>query len=352
MSSQPETKQFYASLIEFNAQTKTAKLYIMNTSKNRNGWGVTAKALDEASPTIKGKPIGMGKGHKPGHYKDAESMDSGKFVTYENKTNYLLAEATIEDQETVSMINAGTLGPVSVVIHVFNVACSKCGKTFTTEENPHDHEHLKNGEAYEQVQSFRFHRVDFVDTPAYPQAGLMEMAENQNPQQALTFYAGFYESQGEKKPNSTEETQMADTIQKDPKIEELTAELDKTRKELEASTKKAEANESAAKELKARLDKIEKEAHDALVNETYQARKQAGLAGKEDEERTMLTAQTDAVLKMLKTDAEKTAKLTASATTTTGPKIQFTAKAKDDLTEAIKQKRAELGFAPKTKEEQ
>jgi len=90
---------------------------------------------------------------------------------------------------------------------------------------------------------------------------------------------------------------------------------------------------------------LDKESHEALVNETYQARAKAGIAGKETEEKTMLSAQADEVLKLFKSDAEKTASLTASVSKQ-APKVPFTAKATNDLAEAINQKRAELGFAP------
>ena len=55
---------FFASLLNLNENEHTAKFYIMNTSPNRNRWGVTAQALDEALPTLIAKKIGLGKDYK------------------------------------------------------------------------------------------------------------------------------------------------------------------------------------------------------------------------------------------------------------------------------------------------
>jgi hypothetical protein len=53
----------------------------MNTSRNRNRWGVTDKALEEALPTLKGKAIGMGANYKiDRHYPEGQTLDSGQLI--------------------------------------------------------------------------------------------------------------------------------------------------------------------------------------------------------------------------------------------------------------------------------
>jgi hypothetical protein len=340
-------KQFFASLIQFDAAAKTGTFYLMNTSRNRNGWGVTAKALDEALPTLKGKPLGMGKGYKPGHFKDAELMDSGKFTDYEGKGNYALGKAVIEDPQTVVMLQQGKLGPVSTVIHAYDVRCSKCLHQFKGTENPQEHECIKNGEAYEQIHSYAFKRFDFVDVPAYPQAGLMEMsAASNNSEVPLTLYASFYESQAVKTELGKEDKKMGENQEK--RIAELENQLKQASDSLKTAETKAQTQETAISEFKAELEKIKKAEHDTLVNETFEARRQAGLAGKEDEEKTMLQAQVDSTLKILKSDALKTASILES-TTKTQPKVTFTAQSQNELEAAIKEMRSTIGF-PETKE--
>ena len=61
---------FIAGLHRLDAANKKAVFYLMNTSRNRNRWGVTQKALDEALPSLLKKPLGMGKDYKLGHFAD------------------------------------------------------------------------------------------------------------------------------------------------------------------------------------------------------------------------------------------------------------------------------------------
>ena len=56
-------RSFLAGMLKFAVDAqgeRSALFYIMNTSKNRNRWAVTDKALEEGLPTLEGKPIGMG----------------------------------------------------------------------------------------------------------------------------------------------------------------------------------------------------------------------------------------------------------------------------------------------------
>ena len=83
----------------------------MNTTKNRNRWAVTDKALEEGLPTLKGKPIGMGAGYKiDKHYPDGQTLDSGKFVSTEKPGAYALGTASIEDDEDLGYDAGGQVG--------------------------------------------------------------------------------------------------------------------------------------------------------------------------------------------------------------------------------------------------
>jgi hypothetical protein len=349
MSQQAREKQFYASLIKLNAAAKTGTFYLMNTSQNRNGWGVTAQALDEALPTLKGKPIGMGQGYKLGHFPDKDSMDSGKFTSYENKGNYALGDASIEDEKTLTMMKNGEAAAVSVVIHVYAIKCSQCGKTFNMEDDIQAHQCIKDGKAYEQVTSFAFKRVDFVDVPAYPQAGLMDMNASSQQQEPFTLYASFYEAQAVKtEPFKEVNHKMAENPQ-EKRIADLEASLQKAAADLKEAEKKAATNETETKELKAELDKIKAAQHEQLVNEAYEARKQAGISGEEQVERKMLTAQDDSVLKIMKSDAEKTASIVEKSAKT-APKVRYETNTSTELEAAVKNMQATLGFKTETKE--
>ena len=76
-------RSFIAGLLSFasDAEGHKATFYIMNTSRNRNRWGVTDQALEEALPTLRGVKLGMGAGYKiDRHYPDGNTMDSGFFL--------------------------------------------------------------------------------------------------------------------------------------------------------------------------------------------------------------------------------------------------------------------------------
>ena len=126
------------------------------------------------------------------------------------------------------------------------------------------------------------------------------------------------------------------------KIADLEAANTKLSKDLEAAAKKASENEAETKTLKAQLDKISKEQHDAFVNEAYEARLKAGLAGKPEDEKIMLSAQSNETLTILKNDAVKTAALLNSVDTS--PKTKYAKSSGSDLDSAIKEMRANLGF--------
>lgn len=338
----------------------------MNTTPNRNSWGVTEQALEEALPTIKGSPIGMGKNYQLGHHPDEDSMNSGEFKHYIKPGSYALATAHITDTKTWEMMKAGELGPVSVVIDVYKESCSVCGEDLQElQSHWREHECIKTGKAHSLISSFKFHRVDFVDTPAYPQAGVLEMSAQAqaqaqaSPAENYRLFANFYQSQSQSqgvqnnknKPNLTGEKK---TLSNNT-IAELETANQTLRAELDATKKQADTNAQKATELQAQLDAIQKAAHDALVTEVHEARKTAELADKDEtKEKQMLTACTTEFLKILKTDAQKTA---AKLTTITEkpPKTQYQAsnsnhsysetnQYQEKLAEATKTVRAELGI--------
>ncbi len=331
----------------------------MNTTPNRNSWGVTEQALEEALPTIKGKPIGMGKGYKLGHFQPEDSIDAGAFISYEKPGSYAIGTAKYHDLTVWNMLQRGEGTAISTVIEVYREHCSLCGEDLKPlQEYWHDHECIKTGKAYSLVSSFKFIRFDHVDEPAYPQAGLLDMSAAVSDQELpLTMYAAFYESQlqgvqnNKNKPNLTGEKK---TLSNNT-IAELETANQTLRAELDATKKQADTNAQKATELQAQLDAIQKAAHDALVIEVYEARKTAELADKDEtKEKQMLTACTTEFLKILKTDAQKTA---AKLTTITEkpPKTQYQAsnsnhsysetnQYQEKLAEATKTVRAELGI--------
>jgi len=356
--------RFYASLYKLDAAAKTATIYLMNTSKNRNGWGTNAKALDEALPSLKGKPLGMGKGYKiDQHYPDKDCMNSGPFVSFEMKNNYALGTAHIEDAETWRMLESGELRHTSVVIMPYSAVCSKCNQSFTTNKELSEHEHLKDGSGYEVVDSFTFHRVDFVNIPAYPQAGVVDLAASaqEDEQTLLPLYAAFYENQAQvqptKGPNPVLNSQtkgahnrMPEEKEFEQKMAALEQQNKKLQDELTAAAKKATEAEETQKALKAQLDQIVKAQHDALVAEVYKARLEAGIADKEDEDKKMLASLDDTTLSMWKKEALKVAQKVASLEESPGPKTKFGQNSTQDanqLKAKIEEQRLSMGFAPK-----
>jgi hypothetical protein len=318
-------RSFLAGMLNFAVDgqgQRSASFYIMNTSRNRNRWGVTDKALEEALPTLKGKPIGMGAGYKiDKHYADGQTLDSGKFVSTEKPGAYALGTAKIEDDETWGMMQAGKLGPVSVVLFSYQDTCSKCGADLSGLKDPfgeHSCLSAKGSAAFIQVESFKFKRVDFVDVPAYPQAGLTEMSGKASEYtRALELLAGVYESQ--EPPSQGGITKIG--VKKDlpeneniKNLEEKMANLEQQNKKLqtdyEAAKAKAETATEDAKTLKAKFDALEKAKHDCLVADTLKARADAGLAGKEEADRAFLAALSDEALAVLKADALKVASIT------------------------------------------
>ena len=376
---------FIAALHSLNAKEKTAKFYLMNTSRNRNDWGVTEKALAEALPTLTKTFLGVGPEYKADkHYAENQVVHVGKFTSYEQpQPSYAFGIADVTDQKALEKMQKGELGAVSVVIHAYRVTCSKCHVELPADESAKKHSCIKNGEAYEQIESFVFNRVDFVDVPAYPQAGLLELlADHAVPVELL---AGLYESQvqplrtghvhkqiGDKKEltdnNETEklqakikelQAQVATTEEEKKKLEEENAKLKKsqeapsTKEECEAAggtwnSESSTCTLPSTAALQKKLNILEQERHSAIVEAAFKARTEAGIAGKPEDERKMLTAFSDDTLKLLTVDAAKTAAVLATATAAV-PKTKYAANAGTDLDAAMKELREKMGL-PEIKE--
>ena len=149
----------------------TAVFYVMNTTVNRNRWTVSDRALEQALPTIIGKPLGCGPEYRTDRHYD-ERLQVGVFADATKPDGYALGTATITDETAWSRLSEGSWGPVSVVVTSYLERCSVCGADLTGSDDPFSHQCIVDG-GYLVVESFVFDHVDFVDVPAYPQAGLV-----------------------------------------------------------------------------------------------------------------------------------------------------------------------------------
>jgi hypothetical protein len=372
MTKQAPTRTFTAGLLSLDAKAKTAEFYLMNTSRNRNNWKVTKQALEEAGPTLIGKPIGMGKDYKiDKHYPDGQTMDSGKFVAFEMRGSIAVGKANLTDEQTIALIKAGKLGPVSVVILPYREECNACGANLSFDSGAtepwHQHECIKKKGAVSVVSSFTFHRVDFVDVPAYPQAGLLNLEANaQRGEVPIALLAAFIEESQEPPTNVGITNKGAKNLSEQKELEQKLATLEQQLKQAGIDMKAAEeaaaatiatlkAELEAAKKtdvvatLQAQLKAIQDEKHNTLVAETLKARKEAGLVAAEEDEQKKLAGLDNSVLEMLKAEALKVASITQKQTTQ--PRVKYNAGSDDKTLEAaINKMRADLGLAPLKKE--
>jgi len=165
--------RFWAAVqsIAASAGRRLATFYLMDTSLNRNGWRVTDRAIEDALPTLLGKPLGCIPGYRINHVH--EPLVVGQWVEFEKPDGNAFATAEITDGVAWERVSSGEWGPVSVVIKAHRVVCSRCGGDITAGPD----EHVLDGEGHEIVESFSFSRVDFVADPAYPQAGLITLGQ-------------------------------------------------------------------------------------------------------------------------------------------------------------------------------
>ena len=117
----------------------------------------------------------------------------------------------------------------------------------------------------------------------------------------------------------------------------------KLQTDYEAAKAEAKTATEDAKTLKAKFDAFEKARRDSLIADTLKARADAGLAGKEDIEKTLLAALSDDALAVLKADALKVASITQNQTVL--PKVKYEAKTGDSLLAAVNEQRASIGLS-------
>jgi hypothetical protein len=336
---------FIAGLHRLDAANKKAVFYLMNTSRNRNRWGVTQKALDEALPSLLKKPLGMGKDYQLGHFPDEESINVGFFSAFENKGNYALGTVDITDDKALEMLKAGELGPISSVIFPYYDSCSVCGEVL--DANWENHPCIAENKAFSEVQSFEFHRFDFVDVPAYPQAGFMNFVSKlEDKSVPLTLLASVYNNS--RFPNLQEQNKVSE--KENEKIAALEQRATKAEADLKKAQVDASANATKVNELSAELKAIKDEKHAGLIEQAYRARVEAGIAGEEKADREMLAALDDKNLKLFFVEAVKIAKV-VSTQGHQSPKNKYQAGEEDELAAAVAAKRAELGLPEIKKQE-
>jgi len=318
--------RFTAGLHRVERGSREATFYVMNTGVNRNRWAVTDAALEEALPTILGRPLGCGPGYATDrHYGDPVRL--GVFTSTLKPDGYALGTAVVEDDEAWARLTGGMWGPVSVVVSSRRESCSACGADLTGGD-PYSHGCVASGEGYVVVESFTFDRVDFVDEPAYPQAGLIRAVDTVVP---LSLLAGLYSSQsnvdrgpepvaraglnsgcGEMKPG----LKQTDIEQQ---IRQLEEERDRLRGQVTG--------------LAGELDSVHAERRRELVEEAMAARRLAGLSRDDDDE--TLSGMDEAGLRLV---AEDAARLVRAP----GPKARRGAAEADPLKAAMDEARLRL----------
>jgi predicted nuclease with TOPRIM domain len=131
-------------------------------------------------------------------------------------------------------------------------------------------------------------------------------------------------------------------------LEEKMANLEQANQKLhnDYEAAKAEANKATddAKTLKAKFDALEKAKHEGLVADTLKARADAGLADKEETEKTLLAALSDEALAVLHADALKVASITQTQTQALLPSVKYEGKAGDSLLAAVNEQRLTAGL--------
>ena len=157
--------------LRFNASLsilgdRQARFYLLDTQLNRNNWRVTEKALREALPDLRGKPLGCIPGYRVNHVH--KPLIVGSWLEGFMVDGHAEASAKISDDTAWRNLVSGQWGPVSVVINASLVSCSLCGGDVTDLPDSH----ILRGEAHDIVEEFRFIRVDFVSEPVYPRAGV------------------------------------------------------------------------------------------------------------------------------------------------------------------------------------
>jgi hypothetical protein len=329
-----------------------ATFYIMNTTRNGNRWGVSNKSLEEALPSILGKPLGLGQGYVTGHQGkgwEGDPLDVAEWVATEKPNGYALAKAQFNDEKAYQMLIDGELGPISVVIDSYSDRCSFCGEELSG-TNPYEHEHIKKGEGYIVVDSFTFVRVDFVDNPAYPQANLLKLGAYDNnivPIEAIAQYsAGLNISQSnmDQSQGTGSDDQNPMEKGKNTMSEELKAQFDQLQKDYNELKAKHEATEEENTTLRSRVDKIEAERKEEVLVSTLKARFEAGISKDMEKDREELAGFPVETLKKFKADADLINASKPKPSGTTIPKVRYSNEDTDPLKKAMSDMRNKLGL--------
>lgn len=268
--------RFWAAVhsIESGDEKRLATFYLMNTSLNRNRWRVTDKALEDALSTLLWKPLGCIPSYRVNHVH--EPLQVGKWIRVEKPDGYALATTEIGNDVAWEKVSGGEWGPVSVVIKAKKVACSVCGMDITGAPD----EHILSGEGHEVVESFVFDRVDFVNEPAYPQAGLITIghlagADTSEGGVLYTSQSTMDGAQGpqgsdpkpeEKKEKKKMEAQLAELQRELETLKAENTELKEKVRYIEAELR--EAHTKSIPRPKAKYSASDKSAFEAAVEET------------------------------------------------------------------------------------
>lgn len=277
--------RFWAAVHSVEAgEGRLATFYLMDTSLNRNNWRVTDEALEEALPSLLGKPLGCIPGYRVNHVH--EPVQVGRWVSVEKPDGHALATAEVTDDVAWERLSGGEWSPVSVVINARRVRCSVCGRDIT--EGPD--EHVAEGLGHEVIESFAFSRVDFVSEPAYPQAGIVSMGRLAGVEKpgagvvisSLSIMDGAQGPQGASpEPEEKKEKKVMES-----KLAQLERELEK---------------------VKAENTRLEAERHRGLLEKTLEARIGAGLVTDRVAEAERLRGLDASALVLLADDAGRVA---------------------------------------------
>lgn len=346
--------------IETGDEKNLATFYLMNTSPNRLKWGVTDKALEDALPTLLGKTIGCGPGYKTKiHYPNP--IPVGKWVSYNKPNGHAFATATITDDVAFEKLRRGEWGPISVDITAYKVR--------------------PDGDN-EIVESFIFKKVDFVDDPAFPQAGFMKFAglTGETVVNPIELCASFYESQSigqapgspgrnlnptesEKKLTEEKIEQLQDEIKKlEASMKTLTddmktltddkktltaanTDLEEKVKTLENPDENPEIKplKEEIKTLTEKLAGIEAEKHQNLLTACVEARFKAGLSTDKVADSEALKDFPDEMLKFNTLEAGKVEEM-KKASIPSGPQLKYTPEKKTELQAAMDAQREAFNF--------
>ena len=277
--------RFWAAVHSVEAgEGRLATFYLMDTSLNRNNWRVTGEALEEALPSLLGKPLGCIPGYRVNHVH--EPVQVGRWVGVEKPDGHALATAEVTDDVAWERLSGGEWSPVSVVISARRVRCSVCGRDITGGPD----EHVAEGLGHEVIESFAFSRVDFVSEPAYPQAGMVSMGR----------------LAGVKKPGAgvvISSLSITDGAQgpqgASPEPEE--------KKEKRVMESKLAQLERELENVKAENTRLEAERHRGLLEKTLEARLGAGLVTDRVAEAERLRGLDASALVLLAEDAGRVA---------------------------------------------